>query len=564
MKSILNNPILVAVRACYQKTFLLLLAHIVIADIALADDVDLALPIAEVIIHPDMAIVTRSNHIQIPAGESVLVIAGLPQNLDPARLQISADSSGITLGSVDLKEVHLGELANDSEKRVQQELTILEDERRTLEDEIDNSKNVLTLLNHFSSGADSSKFKLNVDGNGIDTIVSGLLRNGGQARETIRTASIGLRQIDQKIEQKQFEKKQLGKNLRRESVVRVNVKSDSGYRGKFALSYPEFRAGWEWAYEARLNTKQKDLELFRQVIVTQSTGDDWEEVKLKVTTAPATEEAQLPELQSATVDIYPSVEEIVVTAQRSRGSLRNLPEFRANGEEIEEIVVTGSRIRNSQADIISSQYLLEFQIPGTVNVKSDGQEKILPIDVKQFDVDLVARTFPELDANAYLEARFTLEDSSPIGQGQLQMYRDGAYVGEGSLSSILPLEKASIAFGKDELVRVEMRLQPRETEKSRSFGRKNMEDIYYLIDITNFHQNAIPVEVIARTPVPLNGKVEVKLDKTTTPFDEHDIEGTTGINLWRLMAEPRQKATINYRLAIFYPQNTELEFDEGY
>ncbi len=51
------------------------------------------------------------------------------------------------------------------------------------------------------------------------------------------------------------------------------------------VSYKVAEAGWDWIYQARLDTTKSSFCSNRQGSVTQRSGEDWKNVELTLTTA---------------------------------------------------------------------------------------------------------------------------------------------------------------------------------------------------------------------------------------------------------------------------------------
>lgn len=537
-----------------MKRFLCVLPTVVFSAATIADDFEVNFPITAVTVHPETAIVTRQQAVSIPAGNHRLIITGLPDDIDPARFRLSAANQDLVLGNIDVQSVHQGQTGDVTEQRLEDDLFALLDQKQQLDDDIATAQSTLNFINSLASGGDKAQVKPTFDASTINALLNNLNENSDTARKTIREKNAELRPLNRQIEQKRFELQQHKERPVIESRVIVNVRAERAYQNNLALTYPEENAWWEWLYEARLDTETGKLNLFRQVSVNQSTGEPWENVDLTITTANLSESTQLPVLVGQTVDIYqPRVRFKQAEPLASAAPM-------ADSVEMQEIVVTGSMIKSEPADIIASQYLVEYKIPGKINIPSSDQDKIVPVDQHSFDVDLIARTAPYIDTNAYLQATINYAGDYPMQRGELQLYRDGAYIGESYLPSLLPGSENRIGFGLDELVKVEVRQQEEEDLSNRSLGRDNIEEIHYDIELTSFHKEPITLEVIDRIPVSLNGKIDVEYNNDATPFDEFDIDGKKGLNLWRVTAMPSEKTSLKYWLSVSYPKESALDF----
>lgn len=58
---------------------------------------------------------TRAGNANLPAGEHRLIIDNLPPGLDAARLRLAIANSAVRLGSLQLEEIHAGDLISAAE-----------------------------------------------------------------------------------------------------------------------------------------------------------------------------------------------------------------------------------------------------------------------------------------------------------------------------------------------------------------------------------------------------------------------------------------------------------------
>ena len=530
--------------------------------LSFAADISIELPIDEVVVHPYSAVIERRGKTQLPAGEHRLIVSGLPQQLDPARLQLAIDNSAVRLGSLELKEVHQGDLTAQAEKELRDAIQTLQDQRKVISDRVDTANLQLNILGSLAKGSDAG-MKPSINGSELATLMKTVSDNANQARDQIRQATIELRDLDRQIEQKQFELRQIATQRKASTQMIANIRVEQNLTATVTVSYPEQNVWWEWLYEARLDTDRKSLSYLRQVAVHQGSGDDWNNVKLTVTTANNQEETQTPELEPLFVDLFDN------RIQRNRGLALEVPApappmaqdaFAASSKE--EVVVTGTMIRNAAA-IIASQYLVDYDIPGRVTVLANRQAKVLPIDEKRFAINLVTRTVPEEETSAYLEARFTYEDDIPLQQGEVQLYRDGAFIGSGRSPVLLPGKDVSLPFGADERIRVVVHDEQEGSKQGGTFNRSSLQQTRKRFEITSYHSEPVAVEVLSRIPVSKNSKIDVEVPKEATAPSEKDIDGKSGLVMWKLQVQPKKTQEIKHYYDISYPKDSELDFEEG-
>ncbi len=86
----------------------------------------------------------------------------------------------------------------------------------------------------------------------------------------------------------------------------------------------------------------------------------------------------------------------------------------------------------------ATDYVADYHVPSRVSLAADRQARLFPIGENDFEVSLVARVVPSISPDAHLEAVFKYSEPLPIEAGQLQLYRDGAYIGTADTQAFLP------------------------------------------------------------------------------------------------------------------------------
>ena len=357
---------------------------------ARADDFELETSIRAATVFLNGAEVTRSGEVSLPAGDHRIIIANLPAGIDLARLQISIADSNVRVGNLQVEEFHQGELVSEEEQRLQAELDALLLSRQAVADEIASANTQLKLLDSLASGAIGGQ-QANLQATDLVALLDSLASASNQSREVIRDSNQQLQTLDQEIEQKRFELSQVATRRRSQQVLSVAVEVQAPATTGVDIKYPVNGARWGWQYEARLDTAARLLNLERKVSVIQTSGEDWDEVALTITTARPNQSTQPAPLRSLAVDLF---KPMPISPQPGRLELsRAAPmDILSSGAAVEEVQANDVFQRN-YAEVSATQYLVSFEIPGAVSVAADSQPEILPIDERQLPVELVTRGF---------------------------------------------------------------------------------------------------------------------------------------------------------------------------
>jgi uncharacterized protein (TIGR02231 family) len=398
------------------------------------------------------------------------------------------------------------------------------------------------------------------DLSGVDLPATlGAMANGASdARTRIRSAKITMRELDNQIAATKAELEKVRTAKKSTTEVRVAVVASTAVTTPVSVEYRVTDAGWVWLYEARLDTQEKTLAFARQASISQGSGEDWQNSEVTVTTAKPAADAGAPRVASLFVRLEDfarsaaseGLDEIMVTANSLRGrGRRDTPQ----AEEAPRIT----------AETFATDFVVEYRIPGRVSIGADRQARVYPISEEEFEPELVARAVMSAGPDARLEATFAYRGEVPINAGRVQLYRDGAYVGAAALPLLPPGAEARVPFGVDERIRIAVRDERTESGTRGVANRQALDEQRRRYEITSYHSAAFPIEIIDRVPVPMDSGIEVEVLEGATPPTVRDLDGKTGVYLWRFAGTPMQTETIRHYYSVRYPSDRMLAATEG-
>lgn len=547
-----------------------LFVAVFIASGAQAADIVTTLPIDKVTVFRGSAIVTRSASVDIPAGEHRLVIRGLPDGVDPATLRISARAGWLKLGGIEVQRIVEGELVNAPERALTKKLRDLDDQKSAISDDIASAQAQIKLLESVvaaptGSGMNTAPLATNT----VAPLVNTVGTSDAAARARIRSAKQQIRDIDEQTLTVKAELAKVATARKASTELRASIIASTAGSAPVNLDYQMSNVGWDWQYEARLDSQKKKIALVRQAQLSQGTGEDWKNIELTISTS-------RPGLNAVT----PPIASLFLT-------LRS-PQYAAGGasggEQLDEVVVTGLRKSRGQAleavtaedigsfpeqaakstaEVFATDFLADYRIPGRVSVAADRQARLYPISDDELDVDLVARVNLAADRAAYLEAKLNYKSDIPIDAGEVQLYRDDAFVGLGALPLVLPGADVRIPFGQDDRIRIVVRDEREESGNTGVINKEQVNQYKRRFEVTSFHTAALPIEIIDRVPVPRDADIKVEVLKGATVPAVKDMDGHAGVYLWRVAGEPRKTETIRHYYSVRFPRNKVLDTSES-
>ncbi len=182
--------------------------------------------------------------------------------------------------------------------------------------------------------------------------------------------------------------------------------------------------------------------------------------------------------------------------------------LRAKSAPGQEPAVQSEEVR---ATVETQAFQAIYAIAGRVTVPPTGEAKRVQIDEAQLEPALTVRTVPKRDQKAFLYAKMAMARGTPILPGQVSLFRDGTFVGNGRLPQLAPGEEHELGFGVDDSVRVRHTIAEEKRAETGIITSSKTDTRNYRITVKNLHVRAIPVTVIDQIPVSQNADIKIEL-----------------------------------------------------
>src|SRR5438874_1710270 len=355
---------------------------------AQAADVDATSAVDAVTVYPDGASVTRVIAVDLPAGDNTAILKEFPLTLDPSSLRVEGEAGAkLTIGAIDAKPPRAAPPANlpELDKRIE----ALKDERLNLQGTIDAATARRKFAERF---ADTSPAGIGDKGEArpIAEWRAAFAAVGDEiasADAAIRDAGRKQRELDREIARLEQDKAQ---KPPAKLEVRIELAAAAATKATLRVTYAARNARWVPLYDARLDTGAKDrkpaLELVRRAEITQTTGEDWSNVALSVSTVRTARGGNAPDLKSLIVQ-YPQPPRPIGAsssasdmANQQRGVVSGLMPAPQRAKE---------RAEEQEAVVDANGFQVTFKIPGRVSIGAADGAKSLRIATANITPDLV-------------------------------------------------------------------------------------------------------------------------------------------------------------------------------
>ncbi|HYD19098.1 MAG TPA: DUF4139 domain-containing protein, partial [Patescibacteria group bacterium] len=483
--------------------------------------------------------------------------------------------AAVKFGAVSHRQVMSAELTSEREKdlngraeSVQDQMTALNAERAAL----DAQKNFITQLAaqaQLRSGEEIAQINLKPEEwTGAATTIR---NNIAEINKAALELDIRNRQLSREYDRIQNEIATLRTGGRSTYAVSIPVEAEAATQLTVELSYQVPDATWAPIYDARLSTEGKGkLTLTQYGAVMQRTGEDWSNISLSLSTAQPQRGASLPDLQPMWVDAYDqnsyggrgggvtTFRDMSQNIVSSKGMMEmDAAAPMAAGEPPPPPQEVAATFNTAQTQ--GTGFTTEYKIPGPANVPADGSETKLMVGDYEVAAKLEVHIKPQLSGDAFLVAKAKLKGENPILAGQVNLFRDGGFVGQSRTRLLRPDEETDFYFGIDDQVSVKRKVLKDERQESGVIARDTVLERHYATEIQNLHKDAVDVVVKETTPAPRNEKLKSELvAEATTPGYKDNSDNIKNMLYWEFPLQPKEKKIVKLGWTLSWPKDMSV------
>lgn len=491
--------------------------------------------------------VTRTASVNLPKGTSTLVFQHLTQNMDPSSIQLKGTGNLLIL-SISNRQNYLGDEDKSPEMiKLEKQIEVLAKDIRSLAAEEDayRQEKEMILANKQLSGQNSA------------VSVEQLKQTAAFFSSRILAINLKMDEIRQSSQKKNKEKQKLERQLasertgfqKKSSQVLVNVDVKQATTANFRLSYQVHGASWKSTYDARVVDLKKPIQLMHKAVITQQTGEDWDNVDLVLNTGSPFRSGQIPHLGIWYIDFA----NVAVLGSRELMK-KDAPTANADRYYIQGRGDKAESGFNNQSFQVSQNLTSEeYTVDRRQNIPSTGKPQTVVLRELDIPAQYEYHIKPRLDKDAFLIANIYNWDQYDLLDGEMSLYNRDTYVGKSYLNTKNPRDTMEISLGRDNNIIVSRKRVKDKTEKT-FLGGKRVDVYKWKIHIRNGKKEDI--SVILKEPIPVSRNEDIKVT-------HHELSGgrlhkETGILKWDFKLSPNKEKEFTISYEIKYPKDKNI------
>ena len=530
--------------------------------------------IARVTVYADRAEVVRRFATTLPAGEHALVFDALPGETDLSSVRVNGQGSfslvdirAETIQTLEVTDTQVRELSAKlkTEQVKLQEVTQAQTRNAQRRASLDKVLGRLTAVGKESANPDLDPAKW-----------AGYLSYHVDSLAKLDQETLDLKGRDDalraEINRLERELNQLnGNRTKSRNVARVKIEVTQAGPQEFELSYVVAGPSWSPRYDVRADTVAKKLTVAYQAQVRQRTGEDWQGVSLRLSTAQPGVAGREPELTPwALYKAEPVVPTGAVlmdegglaaakpqSATAMRRGLAKQEEQKAGLNFVSPPAPAAAAMEISSATVQAGATAALFQVPRAYDIPSDPKSVKVALTEQTFFASFRHSCVPKLSPNVYLKAQAVNASDYPFLPGPTAVFLDGAYVAAASMD-LVPAGQEFVTFlGVDQAVKVERRVLARREEVTGVFGKKTHRTVHdQLFKVTNGKRADIDLTVGDQLPLSNHDAIKVVLEEPRYEKDTDALKLNEQKFLeWRLRLGAGDKLDLPFRFAVERPED---------
>ncbi|MHC4881876.1 MAG: mucoidy inhibitor MuiA family protein [Planctomycetota bacterium] len=570
--------------------------------------------ISDVIVYHGRALVTRTIELDKPGGDVELLVEDLPERILPESIYAQA-ADGIQVLSVRYR-------VKEIKKDMRAEVKALEEQIEGLQNQLHKNERDRLLCDQQNqrfikmwelglNGANLSLDRAAFSSESMKDYMSYLEEKHDTWHTKAVELELGRKQLEKEMRQLHEERQKLGREHKRsirQALVYLHVPEASKSK-TVQLSYLVDGADWSPQYNLKANPDKKLVNVEYNAVVHQSSGEDWTNTQLALSTAVPSLVATPPSLEPLQVTLAdasyqgrrasssrPKMErsdKMAEVAQQSSESFSYIDQSQMffDNQALQRANIAKGILANDQLNFFAgNNQMIEFEadkrllqqikkksatikraegvsvmyaLPGRLTLPSKSDQQLVTIASLQCPAAFTFVAAPLLTDYVYLQGELTNTSDTILLPGAADTFRNGEFVGKADMKLVTKGQTFTTGFGVDSQIQVSREFKDKEIK---TLLGNRVDENQYRIAVDNYYDKPVALRLMDRLPWTENKELDIELTKNSHSLSKDSeyirTQEDKGILRWDLNLKPNthgKNATIvNYTFMMKYDNDMAI------
>jgi uncharacterized protein (TIGR02231 family) len=498
----------------------------------------------------------QTTTVNLPAGNSEIVIKNVADNINESTLQFNAPAS-LTVLSTQFTTNYISEYeideSNPAIKKVRDSIMYFNKEKLKVFNEKNSHIKTIELLdkNQQVSGVNTG---LNV------TEFTKLVEYYNTKRTVLSNTINTLQDKEQSIQEKIDRlNKKLEVNTQKEekaSQGKLVLQVMNEIAGNVSLDflYISNNASWVPFYDLRATSINDPVQLMYKAKVVQYTGIDWKKVKLTLSSGNPNQSNVAP-LLSAWFLLYG-----YPPRDWNQSPMLNQIQSRVAKESednlIESVTVAAGQKRKKESTIddyttvVENQLNVSFEIDVPYDVLSNGKEHSVSLKELKLPATYKYYSVPKVEKEAFLLAEIADYGKYNLLAGEANIIFEGTNVGKTFINPSQTQDTLNLSMGRDKKISIK---REKVADKSGVKFLSSYKEQTFTYDITLRNNKKESVTMLLKDQYPLSTDKDITIELLDD--GKAKVNSETGILTWELKLSSNETKKIRISYKVKYPKD---------
>ncbi|MEQ5224613.1 DUF4139 domain-containing protein [Proteus cibi] len=485
--------------------------------------------------------------LNLPAGQSEVVLSNVANNIDPKSLSISIDNDDVIINTINVKKipippnypsaiVALMEKQKEINKRIEVlniNINVGDEQIALLKDQSFFGHDETQSLEHASQKFDFISQKM-----------TSILNQQKIAREEIAELTEQFEELSRKLEI------DMPIIAEEKTQIVLSLGASKNLTSKMHISYITPDAGWSPAYDIRSQGMDKPILLTYKADVIQNTGLNWDKVKLVLTSTNPSLNITAPTLSPWYLALYN--DNAKFRSKSMSMEMASAPSPTIMREESHEKQLNKGVTRYVTTNNNGINLSHAIALPYTL--KNSTEPNTLVINQKEVVADYRYLATPKLVEEVYLQAEVKDWENLNLLNGRANIYYMNSFVGNSYINTNELTELLNIPFGIDKNIQIS-RINNEKIRKEPIFiGTTIEQKESYTIKVRNTYNSPVKVTIYDQLPLSQENNINV----ADAVYKDGVLDKDTGEIKWNITLGAKEEKSLLLNYTLSYPKNRQV------
>lgn len=485
--------------------------------------------------------------LNLPAGQSEVVLSNVANNIDPKSLSISIDNDDVIINTINVKKIPIPPnypsaivALMEKQKEINKRIEVLNININVGDEQIALLKDQSFFGHDETQSLEHSSQKFDF----ISQKMTSILNQQKIAREEIAELTEQFEELSRKLEI------DMPIIAEEKTQIVLSLGASKNLTSKMRISYITPDAGWSPAYDIRSQGMDKPILLTYKADVIQNTGLNWDKVKLVLTSTNPSLNITAPTLSPWYLALYN--DNAKFRSKSMSMEMASAPSPTIMREESHEKQLNKGVTRYVTTNNNGINLSHTIALPYTL--KNSTEPNTLVINQKEVVADYRYLATPKLVEEVYLQAEVKDWENLNLLNGRANIYYMNSFVGNSYINTNELTELLNIPFGIDKNIQIS-RINNEKIRKEPIFiGTTIEQKESYTIKVRNTYNSPVKVTIYDQLPLSQENNINV----ADAVYKDGVLDKDTGEIKWNITLGAKEEKSLPLNYTLSYPKNRQV------